>query len=64
MVSTIHQLQHTTENEGEERFREGLLYANEQLSVWEDCGEHQKTQGHQSHNEPGGVSEEGDESEI
>ena len=35
MVSTVHQLQHPTENEGKERFQEGLLQAHEQLSVWE-----------------------------
>ena len=40
MLSTIHQLQHPTENKGQERFREGLLQANEQLSVQEDHGEH------------------------
>ena len=42
MVSTIHQFQHPTEDEGEERVREGLLQANEQLSVWKDDGEHQE----------------------
>ena len=40
MVSIIHQLQHTTENEGKEQFREGLHQANEQLSVHEKHGEH------------------------
>ena len=40
MVGAVHQLQHPTENEIEERFREGLLQANEQLSVQEDHGEH------------------------
>ena len=42
MISAIHQLQCSTEDEGEEQFQQGLHQSNEQLSVWEDNGEHQE----------------------